>query len=210
MMKSIENDLSNNDFISERKKARFFFNLVSIVYPFIERHLFPEYVKALEKLSLPNELNVLDIATGSGILADGFFKRGHSVKGFDFSKSLLKRAKRRFPEIEFTKYDLIDLHKIPSDSFGIVSTGYFLHGISSDFRKFILSNISRISSKYVVVFDYCCDGGWFVRLIEKIEGPNYVQFMSVSREDEFAEAGLKIEKMFQTSKFGNVWLCSKI
>ncbi len=208
-MKNIDNKYSGNDFILERRKAKLFFNLVSWIYPFIELHLFPEYVKALEKLALSNQLNVLDIATGSGILANGFFERGHDIKGFDFSKGLLKRAKRKFPDIEFTKYDLIDLHKVPSNSFGIVSTGYFLHGISSDFRKFILNNISRISSKYVVVFDYCCDGGWFVRLIEKIEGPNYVQFISTSREKEFSTAGLKIEDSFQTSKFGNVWLCSK-
>jgi len=197
----------DKDFIQERKRARYFFNLTSALYPLIERHLFPRYEEALATLGLPPELTVLDVATGSGVLAAAFAQRGHEVAGLDFSERLLKRARKRFPQIDFKAFDLVDLPKIPAQSYGIVSCGYFLHGLSTGFRETILRNISRIAGSCVVVFDYCCDGGWFVRLIERVEGPNYPHFIVASREAEFAAAGLRIERSFRTSPFGNAWLC---
>jgi SAM-dependent methyltransferase len=205
-------DENNNreEFITERKKAKFFFNLVAFIYPFIETHLFPEYRRAVKKLNLPNDYSVLDLATGTGILAAAFNEVGHRVKGLDFSKKLLKRARKRFEGVEFEIFDLIKISEVKSELYDIVSTGYLLHGLSPDFRNYILKNMVRISKKYVIVFDYCCDGGWFVRFIEWLEGSDYMNFISVSREKEFADAGLKIERAFMTSKIGNVWLCSKI
>jgi len=209
MQNSGHNKINNGDFLRERKRTRLFFNLVSIIYPLIERHLFPEYQEAIKKLDLPAELTVLDVATGSGILAAAFAKQGHKVTGFDFSEKLLKRAKKKFPEINFKTFDLYDIPQILSNSYDIVSTGYLLHGLSPNFREIVLQNISRVSSRFVIVFDYCCRGTWFVRFIEWIEGPNYPQFISTSRDQEFDAAGLKIERSFQTSNFGNVWLCTK-
>ncbi len=197
----------NRDFIQERKRARFFFDLTSALYPLIERHLFPRYEEALATLGLPPELTVHDVATGSGILAAAFARRGHEVAGLDFSERLLTRARKRFPQIEFKAFDLVDLPKILTQSYGIVSCGYFLHGLSPEFRTAILKNMARIARCHVVVFDYCCDGGWFVRLIERFEGPNYPQFIAASREAEFAAAGLRIERSFRTSPFGDAWLC---
>jgi hypothetical protein len=98
---------------------------------------------------------------------------------------------------------------MPSKSYDIVSAGYLLHGLSPEFRNYILTHMARIAAQYVVVFDYCCRGGWLVRLIERIEGPFYPQFLSSSRSEEFGSAGLKIQKSFQTSTFGKVWVCEK-
>jgi SAM-dependent methyltransferase len=197
----------SEDFRQERKRARIFFNLASVIYPVIEWHLFPRYQEALARLGLPAELTVLDVATGSGILAAAFARRGHAVAGLDLSESMLKRARRRFPQVDFRTFDLVDLPEIPARSYGIVSCGYFLHGLSAGFRETILKDIARIAGRYVVVFDYCCDEGWFVRLIEWIEGPNYPQFIATPREAEFAAAGLRIERSFRTSGFGDAWLC---
>jgi SAM-dependent methyltransferase len=197
----------SREFMAERKRARIFFNLASVVYPVIEWHLFPRYEEALARLGLPADLTVLDVATGSGILAGAFARRGHAVAGLDLSESMLKRARRRFPHVDFRTFDLADLPEIPAGSYGIVSCGYLLHGLSAGFRQAVLKDIARIAGRYVVVFDYCCDGGWFVRLIEWIEGPNYPQFIAASREAEFAAAGLRIERSFRTSGFGDAWLC---
>lgn len=204
-----EKPRDQSEFSSERKRARFFFNLTSILYPLIEWHLFPRYEKALEKLRLPAKHTVLDVATGSGILAAAFARRGHRVSGFDFSEKLLKRAKRKFPGIDFKIFDLVELNHYPSASFDIVSTGYLLHGLSTPFREKMLRDMARISSGFVVIFDYHGNGGWLVRLIERIEGPHYPHFLSTSREAEFDAAGLKIRQSFLTSPFGRVWLCEK-
>ncbi|HUU05091.1 MAG TPA: class I SAM-dependent methyltransferase [Patescibacteria group bacterium] len=207
MEEHIPDRARSQGFMQERRRARFIFNLTAAMYPLIERHLFPRYEGALARLDLPAELTVLDVATGSGILAAAFARRGHPTAGLDFSERLLKRARKRFPEIDFRTFDLVDLPDIPSKSYGIVSSGYLLHGLSVGFREAILKNISRIAGRYVVVFDYCCAGGWLVRLIEQIEGPNYLQFIATPREVEFAGAGLRIEQSFRISSFGDAWLC---
>lgn len=196
------------DFLEERKKARFFFNLSAPVYQTIERHLFPSYRKALTQLDLPPALTVLDLATGSGILAAAFHLRGHEVAGMDFSEGMLKRARKRFPAVDFQSFDLVDLPTLPDQSHDIVSCGYLLHGLSCAFRHEVLSNMARIARKHVVIFDYGRDGGWFVRLIERIEGPYYPRFMASPREGEFSKAGLRLEKTISTSEFGCLWLCS--
>jgi SAM-dependent methyltransferase len=201
---------NRKDFILEGKKAKSFFNLVSILYPFIELSLFPEYKNAVQTLDIDKNLKILDIATGTGILAGALQEKGNHVTGLDISTKLLKRAKKKFKDIEFKEFDLINLSEVQTNSYDIVSTGYFLHGISLEFRRFILKNMSRIASKYVIVFDYCCDGGLSVRFVEWLEGSDYIGFISSDMNKEFNLAGLKIEKTFQTSKIGKVWLCSKI
>lgn len=197
----------NRLFLSERKKTRLFFNLTAPVYPLIERHLFPRYEEALARLGLSPEFTILDVATGSGILAAAFARRGHPVRGLDFSARLLKRARKRFPGIDFQTFDLADLAEIPARSRDIVSCGYVLHGLSAGFRRAVLKNMARIAGRYVVVFDYCRDGGWLVRLIEWTEGPHYRQFLATPRRVEFAAAGLNIERSLPTSDFGCAWLC---
>ncbi len=207
MQESDPRQARSREFLRERKRARVLFNLISVIYPMIERHLFPRYKDALAKLDLPAELTVLDAATGSGILAAAFAGRGHAVTGLDLSERMLKRARKRFPAFDFRTFDLVDLPQIASGSYDIVCCGYLLHGVSAGFRETILKDIARIARRYVLVFDYCCDGGWFVRLIEWIEGPNYPQFIATPREAEFAGAGLAIDRVLPISSFGNAWLC---
>ena len=197
----------SGDFLAERRRSRFFFNLTAPIYPLIEHHLFPHYEETLARLELSPESTVLDVATGSGILAAAFARRGHPVRGLDFSARLLKRARKRFPDIDFQALDLADLAEIPARSWDIVCCGYVLHGLSAGFRHAVLKNMARIAGRFVVVFDYCRDGGRLVRLIEWVEGPHYRQFMAAPRQVEFAAAGLRIDKSLPTSDFGCAWLC---
>jgi SAM-dependent methyltransferase len=207
MAESDEITMAAADFSRERKRARRFFDLTATVYPLIERHLFPRYQRALERLDLPRQLPVLDVGTGSGILAAAFAGRGHAVQGLDFSPRLLRRARNRFPQVDFRAFDLVDLPQLPDRGFAIVSCGYLLHGLSPDFRGRVLEQLARIASFRVLVFDYDKGGGFLVRLIERIEGPHYRQYIAVERAAEFARAGLALETTFLTSGFGRVWLC---
>ena len=169
-------------------------------------NLFPEYRRALKKLALPKEWTVLDLASGTGILAGAFAERGTTATGFDFAKRLQSRAKRRFPKVRFELFDLINLNTLPEDSYDLVSMGYFLHGVHPDFRLQVLREARRISRKHVVVFDYCCPGNWFVRFIEWLEGPYYPNFVQTDRSSDFLTAGLEINKEINLSDYGNVWL----
>lgn len=195
-------------FREERKCTQRFFNRIWPLYPIVERHLFPQYHKSLSRIDLQPELSVLDLATGTGLLAGAFSERGHAVIGLDFADNLLKRARRRFPQVEFRNFDLLYLDRIETDAYDVVSMGYFLHGLSPDFRHFCLMESVRIARGHVVIFDYGCDGGWFIRFIEWIEGPNYPAFIAVDREQELRGVGLQIDRVERVSDFGNYWFCS--
>ena len=106
----------------------------------MERHLLPEYRRALDRIGLPPEFRVLDLAMGTGLLAGAFSERGRAVSGLDFADKLLTRARRRFSQV--------------------------------DFHHYILRESARIARAQVLIFDYGCNGGWFVRFIEWVEGPN--------------------------------------
>jgi SAM-dependent methyltransferase len=201
---------STNQFLEERTRTRRFFNRMSPLYPIVERHLFPEYRRALERIDLPPDLRVLDLATGTGLLAGAFSERGHAVLGLDFADKLLKRARRRFPQVDFRHFDLRHLDRIEADSYDLVSMGYVLHGLSRDFRRYVLRELARIARAQVLLFDYCCDGGWLVRFIEWIEGPNYPAFIDEDRGEEFRRATLRIDREERVSDFGGYWLCTPL
>jgi len=191
----------------ERSRTRRFFNLVSVIYPLIERSLTPAYRRALGKLALDPGLSVMDLATGTGILAGVFAERGHPTTGMDFAANLLNRARKKFPAVTFREMDLVALDGIRDRSFGIVSVGYFLHGVDAEFRREVLMEAARIASDYVVIFDYGRPGNLVVRFIEWVEGPHYPAYLAASRDAEFREAGLEIVEDFPTSDFGQVWVC---
>ncbi len=196
--------------MNENEKARRFFNRVAFVFPVIEASLFPEYRRALRKLNLEPRQTVLDFATGTGILAGAFAERGHKTVGYDFSHKMLKRARRKFPNIRFELFDLSKAEQIPHQSYDIVTMGYFLHGVHPDFQKQILEHSARIAKKQVVIFDYCCKGNWLVDVIEWIEGSHYNHFVSADRKEEFRSAGLEIIKEINLSDYGSVWVCQAV
>jgi SAM-dependent methyltransferase len=202
--------LASNEFLEERIRARRFFNLVSLVYPLVEWRLWPEYSKVLEKIGLPPEYSVLDLATGTGMLAGAFSERGHPVTGLDFADNLLKRAQKKFPRAEFRFFDLLNLGQFGENTYDIVCMGYLLHGLSRDFRRLILQQASRIARKHVLIVDYCCKGNWFVRLIEWIEGPNYPTFLADDRNQEFNSAGLHVNREERISDIGTYWFCTPL
>jgi SAM-dependent methyltransferase len=195
-------------FLDERRRARRFFNRMSPLYPIVERHLFPQYRDVLSRIALPPALSVLDLATGTGLLAGAFAERGHAATGLDFADKLLDRARKRFPQIDFRNLDLRHLDRIGTGAYDLVSMGYFLHGLSPDFRRFILRESARVARAHVLIFDYGRDGGWFVRLIEWMEGPNYPAFLAEDRTREIDAAGLRIDREEQVSDFGSYWLCT--
>lgn len=199
----------DNQFTRERNRIKSVFNLASLIYPLIELSLIPQYRNALEKLNLSSNLNVLDFATGTGILAGAFYSQGHSVRGLDFSLKLLKRARKKYPQIDFDQVDLFELYTDKMPKVDIVSMGYLLHGLSPDLRKIILQNAADLAKKYVVIFDHSSRTNWIIEIIEYLEGSHYKEFIAANHKQVFAEIGLKIIEEFSVSDFGYCWLCEK-
>jgi len=199
----------DHQFVIERRRIKSIFNLASFIYPIIELSLIPHYQKTLERLNLPDNLSVLDFATGTGILAGEFFQRGHSVHGLDFSQKLLRRARKKFPQIIFDEIDLFDLDPSKVEKADIVSMGYLLHGLSPDLRKIILKKAAGLASKYVVIFDHGNRMNLLTKFIEYLEGSHYKEFLASDKSIMFSVTGLKIIEEFNVDEFGYCWLCGK-
>jgi SAM-dependent methyltransferase len=199
---------STHRFHAEGRHAQRFFNRIAPLYPIVERHLLPEYRTALDRIDLSAQLSVLDLATGTGLLAGTFSERGHAVTGFDFADRLLQRARRRFPRVEFRHFDLLHLDRIDAGAFDLVSMGYVLHGLSPGLRQFVLRESARIARRHVLIFDYGHDGGWLVRFIEWIEGPNYPTFLAEDHGQALHQAALRLDRKERVSDFGSYWLCT--
>lgn len=199
----------DNQYIEEREQVKSVFNLARLIYPIIELNLIPQYKKALEKLDLPVDLNVMDFGTGTGILAGVFYERGHSVRGIDFSPRLIKRARKKYPQITFKLIDLFELDTDKMIKVDIVSMGYLLHGLSPDLRKVILQKAAHIALRYVIIFDHSANMNWITKFIEYLEGSHYKEFIAADKNKMFNEAGLKIIDEFTVSEFGYCWLCGK-
>jgi SAM-dependent methyltransferase len=196
-------------FTKERKRIKSTLNNSSLIYPLIELGLIPQYQMGLERLDLSSNLSVLDFATGTGILAATFNNRGHSVRGLDFSPKLLKRARKKYPQIEFDQIDLFELNTKDVVEADIVSMGYLLHGLSYDLRRIILHKAVALTSEYLVIFDHSGHSSWIIDLVEFIEGSHYKEFISSDHSKMFSEFGLKIIEEFTVNKIGYCWLCTK-
>ena len=196
-------------FAKERERIKSTFDTVSPVYPLIELSLIPQYRKGLERLDLSPNLSVLDFGTGTGLLAAAFHGRGHCVRGLDFSPRLLKRARKKYPGIEFVQIDLFELDTGHTAKADIVSMGYLLHGLSYDLRRIILQKAAALASEYVVIFDHSDNASWMISLVELLEGSHYKEFISSDHRKMFGEFGLKTTAEFAANKMGYCWLCAK-
>jgi len=191
---------------AERERARRFFNRVAPAFHVIDRHLLPEYRLVLRRLMLPADWSVLDLGTGTGTLALACAERGHAVTGIDTAERLLNRARRRLPEVDLRRMDLVDLPSLADGAYDVVAMAYLLHGLPPELRRFTLAEARRLARHRVIIFDYHGRGSWFIRLVERIEGPHYQSFVQRPMEQRLAAANLEILRTFPTSRFAGVWL----
>jgi demethylmenaquinone methyltransferase/2-methoxy-6-polyprenyl-1,4-benzoquinol methylase len=71
---------------------------------------------------------VLDAACGTGDLAIIAATHGANVTGLDFSEQMLVRARRKAPDIEWLRGDLLEL-PFPDDSFDAVTVGFGIRNV---------------------------------------------------------------------------------
>ncbi|WP_051273705.1 class I SAM-dependent methyltransferase [Desulfotruncus alcoholivorax] len=122
---------------------------------------------------------VLDIGTGTGNLAGSFAEREAVVTGVDISSGMLSQARKRYgSKITFIQADALSLGGLCDNSFDIVTAGFVLHEMPSDYRVKVLLEMKRLANRFVVVVDYIPNWNPVVAAVEKIEGSYYHQFLN--------------------------------
>lgn len=162
------------------KRAKFMFGTIAPIYAKYDPHLVTGYQKAIEKLD--NEIRiegktVLDIGAGTGAWAKKFVQRNaKKVCGVDLSQKMHKISKDKHPEVEFTIGDAENLADFADSSFDIVTASFVVHGVKKERREKMLSEMKRVSKKYVVLHDFVGKTPVFVRFLEFLEKSDYKMF----------------------------------
>ncbi len=162
------------------KRARFIFNFIAPYYSKFDKSLqegFDASVKALDKeISIAGK-TVLDIGTGTGAWGAAINKYGPSeIEGIDFSEKMIKQAKKNHPEINFHHVNAEDLSDFEDNSFDLVTASFVLHGVTEDKRYKLLSEMKRVSKKYVVLHDFIGKTPFGIKVLEFLERSDYKHF----------------------------------
>src|SRR5690554_2420045 len=75
-------------------------------YPFEGYYEVLSYVQSLAKLK--NDIKILDLGVGTGLLTKELYKNGAKVYGVDFSAKMLEIAKKKMPNGICYRFDFKD------------------------------------------------------------------------------------------------------
>ena len=124
-----------------------------------------------------NNVKILDIGIGTGLLCNELYKMGYKITGIDFSEEMLKICKEKMPFAEFMQYDFSKRlpEKIKTNKYDFIISTYAIHHLTDD-EKYNLINellellaengkiiIGDVSFKTKIELEECrisCKDGW--------------------------------------------------
>jgi ubiquinone/menaquinone biosynthesis C-methylase UbiE len=147
----------------------------------------------------------LDLCTGTGVLAEALAGRGCAVTGIDLSAPMLsqRRKARAARGIASIRMDARHLG-FADASFDVCAISMGLHEFPTEERAQILSEMMRVSRRYVLVADYSGKQPWFIRLAERLEASHFRDFVDQSLADQLTQAGLRVVKQ---GRWHSVGMC---
>ncbi len=180
-------------------RAKYIFNLIAPYYSKVDHVLQDKYQKTFEVLKaefLIEGLTVLDIGTGTGAWAAMYeLNKAGTINAVDFSEKMLNESAKKHPNIKFSIGNAENLSQFADNSIDIVTASYVLHGVKSDKRAKMLSEMSRIARKHVIINDFIGKTPAFVRFLEFMEKSDYKHFKN-HFEQEMQAYFNKTERIF--------------
>lgn len=129
--------------------------------------------------------------------------------GVDFSSSMLQAARKSTlgKSIEFVQGDVTKGLDFQDGCFDLVLSSYVLHGLSSELRRSIYSEASRLSRGRILFYDYNQTRHFFTDIIEWAEGGDYFGFVRHGEKEmrSYFNSVNRIDVGSQTA----LYLCSK-
>jgi len=164
------------------QRAKGLFDFIAPVYRLFDRLAVPNYQKVLAILdkqgSISRDTKVLDVGTGTGILAGLFLTITPHVTGIDISCRMLGIARKRLgSDVDLRCMGAHELSRFGDGEFDLVTSSLVLHGFSPDYRCLVLKEMRRVARSMVAIVDYVPHHNLLVACIEKLEDSYYREFM---------------------------------
>jgi ubiquinone/menaquinone biosynthesis C-methylase UbiE len=165
---------------NEDKRALFIFNLIAPVYYLIDRGTKNNYLKMAALLNRHTPLKgktILDVGCGTGSWIGTLRTFGlEKAVGADFSEKMLIQARKNHPNLEFIHQHGENLSAFADKSFDIVTATFVLHGMKSDKRARLLTEMKRVAKEAVVIHDFYKKSPLVTDLLEWLERSDYIHF----------------------------------
>ena len=165
------------------------FNGISKIYGRFFNFQVKYYKKIIEKieaqLDISNYKSVLDVGCGTGALSRVLWEKGLKVTGVEPSIGMLNQAYKR---LEHTQIELIHIfpgEKLPFEdkSFDLVISSYVAHGLTSEERIKLYSEMKRLAKDLVIIHDYNSNRALLTTLVEWLEKGDYFNFIKVAKTE---------------------------
>lgn len=171
-----------------------------------EKYLtFPLRKKAAKFLNsyLTPHQKILDVATGTGLLAYECAELGHQVIGIDLSQEMLEQAKKKYSPFLKLSFQIADATDLPfaDDSFDAGTISFGLHDMPYEIDLLVLEEMKRVIKKggKILIVDYMEPKKHFVAkffhpIVSLCETVNYKPFIERGLDAILEETDLKINQ----------------
>ena len=136
-----------------------------------------------EELDLFQYKDVVDLGCGTGALCSELLRRGFRVTGVDSSSKMLEIAKEKLKEtnVKLVRSNVLNELPFADKSFDISITSFVAHGLKPEEREVLYREMSRITKKTIIIYDYNEKRSLLTNIIEWLEGGDYFNFIKNAR-----------------------------
>lgn len=187
------------------------FNRIAPIYGLFFKYQRKHYqdilVKIKGEVDLKEYRNIIDLGCGTGALCSVFADLGMEVTGVDSASAMLEIASKKTKGSGIRYYQGNILEKLPFDdnSFELVFASYVAHGLKKRERKKMYEEMSRLSSKLVILHDYNKVRSPLIDLAEWLERGDYFNFINIV-EEELGD-NFKDVKVIDIDKSASWYIC---
>jgi len=112
-------------------------------YPFEGYYKVLSYVQELVEIN--EEVRILDLGIGTGLLTNELYKKGGEIYGIDFSNKMIELAKKKIPNGKFYccdfKFGLTE--KLKDETFDYIVSSYAIHHITDKEKVNLIKEMEK-------------------------------------------------------------------
>lgn len=166
-----------------KKNSSGLFNSIAPVYGLFykaQKKRFAEVIEGVEsKLNMSTFETIIDVGCGTGALCSVLQAKGLSVTGIDPAGKMLEiaRNKEENKNICFVQADVLEGLPFEDNCFDVAIASYVAHGLKAEERKQMYAEMSRVTSNWVIIYDYNDKRSLLITIVEWLEGGDYFHFI---------------------------------